>query len=127
MAESKGPMAKKEKLNVAYLRDKNNEKVKGVFHYYELPGGRLEFFFREFKGDEIEKYSLVDGQVCEIPLGVAKHLNKNGWYPRHKYSVDENGKPIQKIGEKVRRFGFSSLEFVDIEDLNMPDKQIITI
>ena len=113
--------------NLKYLRDKHREKVKGVFRFYECPGGKLEFFFREFKEDPVEKYSLEDGQVCDIPLGVAKHLNKNGWYPEHKHVVDENGKPIYKVGKKVRRYGFQSMEFVDVDELNMPDKELITV
>ena len=52
-----------------------------------------------------------------IPLGVARHLNKSGWYPIHAYEQDETGKPVARVGQKVRRYGFQSLEFVDVDDL----------
>lgn len=107
-------------------RDKDREKVKGVFKFYEVPGGSLSFIFRKYKEDPIEKFTMVDGQVYTIPLGVAKHLNKNGWYPRHAYQLDDAGKPIMTIGEKVHRFGFQSLEFQDIEDLE-PDSKVVTV
>lgn len=117
---SNNPTLKKEtkpKPNYKYLRDKDREIVKGIFRYHEVPGGSLSFPFKKWKEDELETYHLVDGQVYSLPLGVAVHLNKNCWYPVHAYSLDENGKPAMKIGKKVRRCSFQSLEFVDIEDL----------
>ena len=116
-----------EKRSLKFQRDKDREKVKGIFRFFEVPGGTMKFMFHAYKGDPYEKYELVDGEVCSIPLGVAKHLNKNGWYPIHSYALDADGKPSQRIGQKKRRFGFQSLEFVDIEELNMPNKEIITV
>jgi len=111
----------KNKQNLRYQRDKDREKVKGIFRYYEAPGGTLKFCFRKHKGDPIEKFELVDGSICEIPLGVAKHLNKNGWYPVHAYRLDDGGKAHMHIGKKVQRFGFNSLEFADIDDFDAND------
>ncbi len=118
---------KKEKVNLNYERDKDREMVKGIFKFYEVPGGSLNFVYRKYKGDDINRYDLVDGGIYTVPLGVAKHLNSNGWYPVHAFSQNENGGPVQKIGTKVRRFGFQSLEFIDVEEMNQPDKQLITL
>jgi len=104
-------MTKKE---LEALRAKHAEKVRGTFKYYEVPGGVFSFVFREFPGDKIEKYELVDGQIYEIPLGVAKHLNKNCSYPIHKFATDEFDKPLVTIGQKVSRVGFHSMDFIDI-------------
>jgi hypothetical protein len=101
-----------------YLRDKHRQKVKGIFKFHEVPGGQVSFFFREFKQDPIERYTLCDGQVYEIPLGVAKHLNKNCWYPVHAHKLDENGNPDVVVGAKVKRTSFQSLEFMDPEDVD---------
>jgi hypothetical protein len=117
----------KPKPNHKYLRDKHREMVKGIFRYYEVPGGVMEFVFKEFREDQVEKYSLYDGQIYTLPLGVAKHLNKNGWYPVHAFMHDENGNASQKINRKVRRVGFQSLEFVDIDDIATNDMGIITV
>lgn len=106
------------KSKLERLRDQHRQKVKGLFKFYEVPGGILEFDFLEFKGDPVQTYKLKDGEVYEIPLGVARHLNKNGWYPVHQYEMDAAGKSVQKIGQRVRRFGFQSLEFIDEVDLN---------
>ena len=113
--------------NLKYQRDKDREPVKGIFKYYEVPGGTVNFVYRKYKEDPVEHFTLVDGQVYTLPLGVAKHLNKNGWYPIHKYALDENGKPTMKIGQKVRRIGFQSLEFVDIDDLSEEGSGLVTV
>jgi len=118
---------KKPKPSLRYLRDKDRELVKGIFKFYEVPGGSMSFNFRAYKEDPVERYDLVDGEIYTLPLGVAKHLNKNGSYPVHSYAQDETGKPVQKIGQKVHRFGFQSLEFVDVEELSPNHKSIITV
>lgn len=119
--------APEKKINLKYQRDKDREMVRGIFHFYEVPGGELKFPFKQYKEDELENYTLMDGQICTIPLGVAKHLNKNGWYPVHTYSMDAEGKPTARIGQKVRRFGFSSLEFIDTDDLTPEGNPLVTV
>jgi hypothetical protein len=107
-------------------RDKDREQVKGIFRFYEVPGGNLSFVLKLHKEDEVEKYSMNDGEIYTVPLGVAKHLNKNGWYPVHSFKQNESGAPSSIIGKKVQRFGFQSLEFVDLEEFN-PGNDIITV
>jgi len=85
---------KKPKKNLRFLRDKDRQPVKGIFHFHELPGGVLDFFFKKWKGDQIKRYTLRDGEVYTIPLGVATHLNKNCWYPVHSHAMDANGKSV---------------------------------
>lgn len=113
--------------NLNYQRTRDKQPVKGVFHFYEVPGGSMSFNFKKYKGDPVARYDLTDGQVYTLPLGVARHLNKNGTYPVHQYLKDESGNVSRKIGQKVRRFGFQSLEFMDIEDLPNKAEQIVTV
>lgn len=109
--------AKSTKQSYKFQRDKDQEPVKGIFRFYEVAGGCLSFVFKAWKEDQVENYTLNDGAVYTLPLGVAKHLNKNGWYPIHAYSKNEGGENLMKVGQRVRRFGFQSLEFVDVEEL----------
>jgi len=118
---------KAQKKNLNYQRDKDREMVKGIFNYHECPGSMMKFVHKKYKGDPVTRYELNDGEVCRVPLGIAKHLNKNGWYPIHKNAVNENGKSIAVIGEKKQRFGFQSLEFIDPEDFATADQSIITV
>lgn len=107
----------KPRPNLRYMRDKDREPVRGKFIFHEVPGGLMSFVYKAYKEDDVERFDLIDGEIYTLPLGVAKHLNKNCWYPVHAYAMDENGRPTMKIGQKVRRCSFQSLEFVDIDDL----------
>ena len=118
----------KPKVSLTYQRDKDREKVRGIFKNYEVPGGNFQFSYGPmYKGDQTERYDLEDGKIYTLPLGVAKHLNKNCWYPEHAHVIDEDGKPIAKIGTKHRRVGFQSLEFLDIDDLNPQGQPLVTV
>lgn len=116
----------KKKKNLRYQRDKDREMVKGIFKFYEVPGGFMSFVYKKYQGDKVERYDMYDGEVYTIPLGVAKHLNKNGWYPVHQYLEDDQGKAHMRVNQKVQRFGFQSLEFQDIEDMGQTS-EIVTV
>lgn len=124
-------LSDKKVFNSNAEREKDRTPVRGVFEFHEVPGGRMEFSYKMHKGEDVLTYkgdtALVDGQIYTLPLGVAKHLNKNGWYPVHSYSQDEDGNKVARIGQKVRRFGFRSLEFMDIEDLSQNGSSLVTV
>lgn len=98
-------------------RDKEREMVRGKFIFHEVPGGQMEFVFKKYKQDPLEKFSFIDGGIYTIPLGVARHLNNNCSYPSYTFKQDEQGRPHTAIAERIRRCSFQSLEFVDIEDV----------
>lgn len=105
------------KKNKEQLRQRDNEIVRGMFRYDEVPGGTLIFSYKKYKADPIRNYSLIDGQTYELPRGVAKHLATTGSYAIHEYQTDTSGKPVIRIGRKKRRYSFESLGFFDdIED-----------
>lgn len=119
------------KKKLKYMRDKDRQNVRGIFRFHEVPGGVARFCTKFYKEDPVEWYELIDGQVYEIPLGVAKHLNKNCWTPEYEYIKTEQGvlqgirpgghatlgNDMMRIGKKIHRMSFQSLEFVDIEDI----------
>lgn len=111
------PEQEKKKHDLKYQRDRDRQLVRGKFIFHEVPGGSMSFVFRAYPQDEVEKFTLIDGQIYSIPLGVARHLNKNCWYPVHAYQMDDGGKPVMRIGQKVRRCSFQSLEFIDEVDM----------
>ncbi len=114
-------MAKKENISVQaslkHQRERDRQPVRGKFIFHEVPGGSMSFNFKKYKEDDVERFDMVDGEIYTIPLGVAKHLNKNCSYPVHSFTLDDNGRPLQKIGQMVRRCSFQSLEFIDTDDL----------
>jgi len=97
------------------MREKDHKPVKGIFRCYEPRGGGMTFSFKKYKGDEVLKFEMVDGDIYEIPLMVAKHLNQNCYYPKHTHVLDANGKPSVEVGKKVQRCSFESLEFQDLQ------------
>lgn len=127
--------------SLKWQRDKDREKVKGIFRFYEVPGGSMSFSIKLYKEDKVERYDLFDGEVYEIPLGVAKHLNKNGWYPEYGFISGEEGTRTgfgasmgktapnhMRVMKKIRRFGFQSLEFLDIDELSTPSQtELVTV
>lgn len=119
--------AKNSKTAIEFLRKKHAQPVRGRFCFHELKGGRLCFNFKEFKGDKNIKYELVDGEIYTLPYGVVKHLNKDLWYPVHEYQKDEYGNNIQKVGKKIRRASFESLQFVEDDDLMPETSNVLTV
>lgn len=115
--ETKKTIKNSSKSTLHDEQQRDREKVKGIFRFHEVPGGQMEFVFKKYKSDPLEKFSLKDGEVYSIPLGVAKHLNTNCWYPSYNYKNDDQGRPVTTLAEKIRRCSFQSLEFVDIEEM----------
>lgn len=106
--------------------EKDAEKVKGIFRFYELPGGILEFCYRKYKDEPLREFKcalnteLRDGQMYELPRGVARHLNSSGRYPEYEYIKDALGKDIMRIKRMVARYGFESTEFIEQDELPNP-------
>ena len=113
------------KSQLEFQRKKDREMVRGIFRFHEVPGGQMEFPFKKYKGDPLETFKMNDGEVYTIPLGVAKHLNTNCWYPSYTFKNDEAGRPSVSVAEKIRRFSFQSLEFIDIEGLENNPKSAL--
>ena len=134
MTEKQLVQAKKKTApNLKYMRDKDRAMVKGVFKFHECPGGILSFPFKAYKEDPVEKFELIDEHIYNLPLGVARHLNQNCWYPQYDYIAGEKdlvagfgSNMSMKVTRKIHRCSFQSLEFLDIEDLQ-DSKQIETV
>lgn len=103
--------------------EKDQEPVKGIFHFHEVPGGKLDFTYKKYKWQSIESYSMVDGQMYTIPRGVARHLNSGTSYPVHSNILDASGAPIVAVSERKKRTSFQSMDFVDAES---DDKKVST-
>lgn len=138
MAKNITPVEQKKEVakNLKYQRDKDREMVKGIFRYHECPGGAFEFVYKQYKQDDVERFLMVDGQVYTIPLGVAKHLNNNVWYPQYDYVSSEGmfsaqgvagSNRLMKVTKKVRRVSFQSLEFLDVDGVPTTTPGIVMV
>lgn len=119
------------------LMEEESRLVKGRFKNYETPGGNLPFCAGKYPGQPLFKKTFFDGEVYEVPLWVARHLNGvdktakaldgrigSCSYPVHGFKWDPNkpapqsevgsdGVPVPIVGvaKRKQRYGFESLEF----------------
>lgn len=111
----------KEKLE-RYMKEELRM-VKGIFQNFETPGMALDLQLKKYKG-HFFKQILKDGEECEVPLYVARHLNgidvtaeaiggKIGScsYPVHSHIMDKDGNYTVSCHVRKKRFGFQSMEF----------------
>ena len=94
-----------------YIKD--HQMVKGRFTFKEVPGGVLCFSFFKYKGDNVLRYELKDGEIYTLPYMVAKHLAMNVYNEVYQNQVDKDGRPIQVATSKIHRTGFERLDFDD--------------
>ena len=65
------------------LRKEHSKLVKGKFEFLDAQGGWLEFNYRFFPEDMLVTYKFTHGEVCEIPMGLVRHLNNTMKKVRH--------------------------------------------
>ena len=85
--------------------------VKGIFRCREPDGGSVNFFFRKYKWDPTQQYTMRDGEVYEVPLAVARHLNANCNYAVHSHILGADGKPTLDRNRVKSRMNFEGMEF----------------
>ena len=92
---------------------KGDEKlVTGVFKNLEDAGAEAMFSIRLYKEHPIQTYTLEDGKTYEIPLGVARHINRQCKYQRAANLVDANGMPMVGAGTPTQRYEFVSTDYM---------------
>lgn len=128
----------KEKLKK--IIEEETRPVRGIFQFFECPGGSTKVTVRKYPGIPAFEMTMVDGGEYEVPLYVARHLNGidvtataiNGKigtcsYPVHGFVMSDgnlqpsalgmapghSGIPVPIVGiqKRIKRFGFQSLEF----------------
>lgn len=67
------PEKTKEMIN--QLKKEHSRMVKGKFDFVDAGAGFLEFNYRFFPDDLLVTYKFFHDEVCEIPMGMVKHLN----------------------------------------------------
>jgi hypothetical protein len=109
---STGNIKRVTKEELEKMRKEANRMVKGIFRCHEPRGGSVQLVWREFKGDPIRRWTLVDGHEYELPIGLARHLNNNCNYAVHQHILGSDGKAaVDKVGKKISRMNFESIEY----------------
>lgn len=93
------------------MREEDHRMVTGVFRNIENPGVSEVITYKKYPGDPVFSKKMESGKAYQVPLMVAKHINKACRYEVHKHAVDESGKPHKAVGEVVQRYSFESTDF----------------
>lgn len=110
-ANKKVTKEKRDEL-IKEMRKDHEKLVKGKFEFDDAKGGWLEFAYRIFPDDLLVTYKLVHGEICEIPLAMAKHLNNTV----HKIRTpgDQNGflptRGTPSTYQKISRVKFITMD-----------------
>ncbi len=104
------------KAYVNHLKEKDCERVSGIFRSFEPLGGMLEMTAMAYDGESPTKYTFYDGVEYTVPRYIARRFENEfqgvgTWYPTHSHILDSSGQPTISVGKKNRRFAFSSLDF----------------
>ena len=70
-AEQKAKAAEK----IKKLQKEGEKLVKGMFEFSDAQGGWLDFSYRFYPGEPIRTVKINHGEIVDIPLDLAKHLN----------------------------------------------------
>lgn len=73
--------------------------IKGMFEFLDAQGGFLDFSYRKYPGETIKLIKLTHGEICELPMGIVKHLNNTKKKVRQ-YDLNmpfDGGKPMRSF------------------------------
>ena len=104
------PAAEKDAL-VMKLRKEDEKLKKGMFEFLDAQGGWLDFVYRFFKEDPIYTIRLNHGEICELPMGIVKHLNNTKKKIRTlDAQYNQNNRGVPKTYETQSRIRFTPMD-----------------
>lgn len=65
----------KSKALMEKMRKEGEKMIKGIFEFVDAQGGWLDFSYRFFPGEPIRTVKINHGEIVDIPMILAKHLN----------------------------------------------------
>lgn len=109
-SKSRLPPEKYEEL-VKKMRKEHEKPVKGMFEFLDAQGGWLDFVYRYFKDDPIYTIRLNHGEICELPMGIVKHLNNTKKKIRQlSGQLEANQRGVPKTYETQSRIRFTPVD-----------------
>lgn len=100
---------------IKVMRKEDEKMVKGQFEFVEAEGGYFEFSYRIYPGDAIQTFQLVHGEICEIPMGIVKHLNGTKKKIRRYKDVEQpptGSVKVPRTYETTSRVRFVPVDFI---------------
>lgn len=103
--KSRNKPTEKTKEDIKKKMKEDSKLVKGIFEYVDAKGGYLSFNHRLYPDELIIKYTLVDGETYDLPIGVVKHINNTKKKVTMLGPLDAAGHPTYKI-QKTSKIKF---------------------
>ena len=106
----------KSKTMMEKMRKEGEKQIRGMFEFIDAQGGWLDFSYRFFPGEPIRMIRISHGEIVDVPMIVAKHLNniynKVRILPEN---MDKGGTTFTKRS----RTRFTPMEMLTTEDLKV--------
>jgi hypothetical protein len=104
------PASERDEL-VKKMRKEDDKLRKGMFEFLDAQGGWLEFAYRKYPGETIQMYKLFHGEICELHMGLVKHLNNTKKKIR-RYSMElpASGQRAPRSFETISRVRFTPMD-----------------
>jgi hypothetical protein len=101
------PPQEREEL-IKKMRKEDDKIVTGMFEFLDAQGGWLEFAYRKYPGEPIQMIKMIHGEICDLPMGIIKHLNNTKKKIR-RYSMElpASGQRTPRSYETVSRVRFT--------------------
>ena len=101
------PPAERDEL-VKKMRKEDDKIITGMFEFLDAQGGWLEFSYRKYPGEPIQMIKIIHGEICDLPMGIVKHLNNTKKkVRRYSQEITESGKKPPRSFEVVSRARFT--------------------
>jgi hypothetical protein len=101
------PAAERDEL-VKKMRKEDDKIRTGMFEFLDAMGGWLEFAYRKYPGEPIQMIKMIHGEICDLPMGIIKHLNNTKKKVRkYDMTLNPDGKKIPRSYEVVSRVRFT--------------------
>src|SRR5947207_549258 len=88
---------------------KEDDKLRtGMFEFLDAQGGWLEFSYRKYPGEPVKIIKLIHGEICDLPMGIIKHLNNTKKkVRRYNMEIPQSGGKPPRSYETISRVRFT--------------------
>ena len=101
------PAMEREEL-IKKMRKEDEKMVSGMFEFLDAQGGWLDFAYRKYPGESIQIIKINHGEICDLPMGIVKHLNNTKKKGRkYSHELPEVGKKVARSYEVISRTRFT--------------------
>jgi hypothetical protein len=107
-----GDRVKNEEI-ITKMKKEHNKLVKGMFEFIDAQGGWLDFCYRWFSDDPLRTIRLCHGEICELPMGIIRHLNNTKKKIRvFSKEIDPNARGIPSSYTTQSRVRFTPMDML---------------